>query len=762
MKMDKLGTEDSPPKNSEEVHYPKYINPEHIKKTAKNLHQDTRIYTAYGLLDFCNLGPKLAETVCDAASGMKNSSLASAAFYDWLRTPQGIIEAAVGFIPLAFLSAFYSSYYGDKSVKGKFIYRSGQATRDSFKGLKNAIRGTKSTVRAASLVSGQHLNYLLMPLGLTFAALSVANRFWNRNMTNKRKDMMDHNNFLVEQLDTWGTFHRLTSFPQDTSDSADPLEQYRHSFCLIEDEANPEKNGLYYIGYHYETEKTTHTLIFSEKEKIDAFLTALHTDTKIKNKDRPTIQQWRTLLPNAADNHFRAFLTGTQLRIQKNEQSKALQVMSYCSSAYGGLIDGLYMFMGLVSIAALPMPILMTVAAISFIFSITSILTRLHEEHLYQKTLRITQIKAEVALHEKDVEAKLAALVALDHEPTSLSKKHALKEQVLIALDAFDTAQETLYQTNQLSIIDAIFIGLRQALAAHTAIVCSVFAVALISTVFFSTPLPAIVALLTAAIGVSLAIGLTIRSVYTTNIHTAEQNQKHTKKKTTTVEFIEKIKSKPIKDLFKDYPDIDTENETQNLRQLAFDVALPAYTFFSWTDIYRAFFSGVMKGIKLAFFGLEITDHTDAADNADLSIQHILVMSILFVPAMLILGFIWSGRQFAKYHKDLFLDPPKKEAASDKVKTSDTNDTSTKPHTDLPAPPVEPPPATTNRVKTSPSVTPNPVRRPPVTANSVTTGEIGFFSHHDTHVGLPSSCDSHPNLTGLNKSPSLPTTELRV
>ena len=639
---------------------------ERIQSTAKNLNADASIHSTYGFIDTGILGTNMIKYYYDITHTMESSSVSSAAMYDWLRTPEGILSASLGIIPFAFYSAFANSYYSAETAAGKAFYRSWQAFRDSVKGVKNAFSGTKSSITALKLLATQDYRYLLMPLGLLFGVMSLCNRAWNRNMINKRKDMMDDNKALIKALDEWGSFRRLTALPE----SNDELKKHAHGFRLIQNSEDETQNGLYYISYNPETEKAERHRLHLNASEINAFLARLKA-SEDTNPLRPSILQWRNLLPGIAEKHYAAFHQAITEKAKKNHQSKTTQRLAFASQAYAGFIDGLYMFMGLIAITAMSPEILLVVSCVSIFFSAACILTRMHEEKDYQNNLTISQQKTDLALSAKTVEIELAKLLEIkwkliNHEGTlSQQNFHELaawrNQQIKLnrlqteadkalkaALGHFNETRDKLYKLHRISTTDAVLVGLRHALAAYTALVCSVFAVALVSLLLFATPLPELVALATVTVGALLLIGSTIYALSMAKTHQANQ-EKHLRHKNDTIyQFIENKKNKPEAILFQEFPKENTKQKTPSLIELGLDIAMPVYVLMCWTDIFRAFFSGVLKAFKFVFLSLSLLADPEALEHDS------TLLWAIAIPAAVLLALTWAIRSLAKYSKDLF------------------------------------------------------------------------------------------------------------
>ncbi|MCH9756129.1 MAG: hypothetical protein K0U37_02915 [Gammaproteobacteria bacterium] len=642
---------------------------ERLKSAGKKFNDDSSIYSTYGFLDTATLGTNVVKYYYDITHSMEPSDIVSEAMYNWLRTPEGIISTCATIIPLAFFSAFANSHYSSDTAAGKALYRGWQMFRDAVKGLRNAYRGTKSTLTAIRLLATQDFTYLLMPLGLLFGLISVGNRVWSRNMVNERKDMQDDNKSLLNILDNWGSFRQLTALPKSDED----LKKHGNGFRLITNDEDPSKNGLYYISYNYENKKTKAHHLIRERAGIDNFLIRLKQKTDDDtNPLRPSILQWRDLLPGIAEKHYAAFHKDIATKTHRNHQSLALQRRAYASASYAGFIDGLYMFMGLISMTALSSWALIVVSSVSVFFSAACILTRLHEEKTFQQNLVMSQQKTELSLTAKTVETHLAKLIEIkaklmrleadgqstnnvDHiYLTRLQKKADIALNKTLA--EFHESRKKLHDASKVSTMDTILVGLRHALAAYTALVCMAFAASIFSVLLFATPLPEFVALAVVMTGAALFAGFTLYSLSVAKEHEKKQIKHNENKQETIYKFIEKYKNKSKEDLLKEFPEEGKQSASQSLFELGLDVALPTYYLLSWTDILRALFSGLMKAVKLIFFGLALFDNLDSYDNSN------PLLWLMIIPSAILFSFVWAGRALAKYHKDLFSDSTKDKA----------------------------------------------------------------------------------------------------
>ena len=361
---------------------------------AIRLHKSRVIYAWYGALDGLSLSYSMVKYSFDVlyTDGLSSST---GVMNDWMMTPVAMAVNAAGSIALIVLSAL-GNYCDDDKATEKNEYKRAIAAcwpylRDGIKGLKNAFKGVRSTVQVISILSGQDLRYMIIPLGVVLGAVSVLNRSWYRRMKEKRLQMMDDNKKLLMQI--------------KAIDGADA----------------------------------------------------------------------------AACAQFRRQAIG--------QQSGLLRGMAMCSMAYGGFVDGMYLYMGVMAVTALAPQFFVAMAVCSAIFSLLCIVTRMYEEYDYQRKLVVTQANVELALCGKELDVLFFDLQKLSEEIAEQEFPNAQLEQKQkgLALDLeekmkqFERNRDYLRSQLTLSQMSAFLAGLKNGLAAYQALSSVLFAAAAIA-----------------------------------------------------------------------------------------------------------------------------------------------------------------------------------------------------------------------------------------------------------------------------------------
>lgn len=586
-----------------DVHLPQNIASKlsaESRRIAKKIDELNYIYALYGMMDGLSISYSMVKYLFDLLPSKDNRS-SSEMMHNWLVTPEGVAIAAVESITLIAFSLLANIYAdNDKTAFKRYIAIAWPYCRDSMKGLKNAYKGVRSTLLALTSITGSDLNYMIAPVGIALGALSVVNRFYMRKYVKEPRLAMTKVNAKLL------------------------LDIKKASFAGLDKEA-------------------------------------------------------------CAD--FRA---------RKKSHSAELNRRALLGASYGGVVDGLYLYMGALGLAALTSQAFMVMTICSVIFSLTCVITRVYEEYDFQRRFHGTQVKIELALCGKELEGLLAILqrlsdplklMHLDNKAldalstnlksllkpdspilseleglsTALSKPSletscpvenadslqkeagllespclvslettiekirasyikqlqcAYMEALVLKKEAFDAERNKLHLLVNLSRSLAVFAGLRNGLAAFSAITSLMFAVATIDAIFLVAVSPQFVQI---CIGIGM-VALVVFLVHSLMSHSAHR-QKDSLSEASLLnvklfDLLESVKSsqKQVHDLS---PDEVKEAITGGM------VVDPSPQFFiqEWFEVFRSLGSGFYKGPKLAEFvenmgeGLGVCSGSGAADS---------------------------------------------------------------------------------------------------------------------------------------------------
>ncbi|MGL5742090.1 MAG: hypothetical protein ACRCXC_05865 [Legionella sp.] len=466
---------------------------------AEKLDKGRYIYHAYSVLDSLSSSYSMFKYFLEVFLATNNPD----DIHDILNSPEGIAAVSAEAIFLVAFSLLASVFDGEeKYATKKFIASAWPFFRDVMKGLKNAYKGWRSTVQILSLLSGVELKYMVVPVGLVLGILAAANRFWLRDVVERRKKQMDIHKDLLLKIE------ELTSFT--------------------------DIDREFYFS-------------------------------QIKGQDEKEL------------------------------------IRSFFAVAAGGLIDGLYLYAGVVSLSVLSPPLFIEMTAISAFYTLACVVTRIYEEYDFQLRLLITQTKCKFALVSKELQCTYATLLALQQKmektPRDLEEIKRLKLEVSRLIKEFEALRNLLKEQTTHSYFTAGLLGMKYGLYAYGSLTSVLF---MVSTVFLVTAATFPPALLAGFIvsGLALMIGFTLFSLASHYFHVQEQ------KKLSEAD-------QPYAQLMEMKEHIDTQDEAEILTADVFGESLkdgnkvpssPQFFFQEWFEVFRSLASGLSKGYNFSGF----------------------------------------------------------------------------------------------------------------------------------------------------------------
>ena len=302
-----------------------------------------------------------------------------------------------------------------------------------------------------------------------------------------------------------------------------------------------------------------------------------------------------------------------RLRMRQAQNSQERR-KSFASAAIAGFTDGLYLYMGVFTLAALTGPFFLAVCAISATYVLTAVITRLYEEYDYQNKLKASQVKVELDLAMQLLKVQLQQLDALLANPDSSDSSDDEQERILRANIAknWDHFTKNHRELKSLSTIfngAALLGGLKNGLVAYGVLASVLFAVGAI-LILASVAFPPALLMTFVFIGVACLIGFTLHSVVMSYRYRKEQRQlcqsvedllKQSNEKVEKLVKVDRKKKTEEPDLQRALVNAVLETVEDKDKRLVVK-ASPQYTFEAWVgkwmEIFRSFFAGIKQAAK--------------------------------------------------------------------------------------------------------------------------------------------------------------------
>ena len=288
---------------------------------------------------------------------------------------------------------------------------------------------------------------------------------------------------------------------------------------------------------------------------------------------------------------------------QLKQQASITKKLAYVGATFGGLVDGMYMFMGVLGFAlgAVSFPVLIYLTCCSLLYLSACIATRALDESLYQLKVDVSVAKAKLAIAGKltayyfkqytDLLQKLPENPELrsDAEKKKLAR---LEANALMQLEEFNSLQQQLSNYQTLSWGKAFLLGVRHGMSAYSALTSLMFAAATVM-IFCSVSLPAWVLIAVVTTGLLLLTAFIVHASYRAYNNRKQSQQLDEETKGTIADLRNTFANnqKTVKALEAE------ELQTKLFNRMTVDPS-PQFFFQEWFEVLRSFFSGIGKGSK--------------------------------------------------------------------------------------------------------------------------------------------------------------------
>lgn len=322
-------------------------------------------------------------------------------------------------------------------------------------------------------------------------------------------------------------------------------------------------------------------------------------------------------------------------------QTKSDRYLGFVSSAIGGFVDGLYLYVGVLTLSALAPPLLIAMASLCAFYTVACIVNRLYEEHAYQLKLMITQTQCRMVLASKQIQTLHAQLSLLESNPNKTPedrlKIYWVKKELCERIDEFAVQRLILQQQTSRSYGSAILLGLKHGLYAYSALSSLLFMVggflALGGVVF-----PPVLIGVVVSLGVAFIVGFIVDAVVSNYKHRKQSNPEQEQQYEQLLEMKQNIELQSKKPLLTKEQLDDSLKAGVNVNE-APNVAWP-----DRFEVIRSLFSGLSKGQKFMDFAANPLQETDA----DGHYQDTPIMHVLGSLSALLFGSVFSLRALTR------------------------------------------------------------------------------------------------------------------
>jgi hypothetical protein len=264
-------------------------------------------------------------------------------------------------------------------------------------------------------------------------------------------------------------------------------------------------------------------LIFIVNRLVTRYLSNQRKDAQATNKAlRKTLENlWRAYArapegaaKHIAKQHYLTFVADTQHH-QLETQSQLTQYALFVSSLIETIINGSYVFMGAAMLAPASPEAIMLITCVSMSMLLINIISAWHEEYEHQIKLQQTEQAFHVtcAIHALELSIEVFHATSDNRLP--------IVEQKRLALDHEQNKHDVLYKSTD---YEALFIGLRYAVATHKAIMGALTFMALLSGLVLGIALTETVVLACMGLSITSMVSLSIYSIKETRHQITQQN----------------------------------------------------------------------------------------------------------------------------------------------------------------------------------------------------------------------------------------------
>lgn len=687
-----------------------------IRIKAKELQNQTSIYGVkgvYGTLDGAVNAYSVFKSYFDYTHATESQIASFDAMHEWITTPIGLATTLVS--SLGFMIFANQANIKEKSTIGK----TWKVGREGAQASRNAFKGFRSSILTAELFSPRNLHYLILPTSLGLGSVYVVNRIIMLYVNDARKDLIKKNNEVFEHIMRYGTFLECKH-----STTKSQLEQNAKNYlgqCVyLEDEKrfvqvdkrsaeiNPienryilykqpgKKEQLHFVTYKSDKEKYAASELIA-KANIAAIREAL---AKNNVRHLSLLQLNELLPPGVAISHFNL------LKKQKINTAQLIKNTAYNQNAayyllkaFNGLVDGLYLYISIISLVPLCPQALLFAVALSILYCVLCIIQRLYEEYQTEQNVRVSEYKIALAAAGKELELcllelnKIAILIQQETNK-NIQDKHILErlkgdqkaadEALEKQLKNFQAARKMLRAENKVTNLTCVLLGIKHGLPFYGVVLSALFTAAFICFLC-STPIAPMAVLIIIAAGIPILLATIAHAFLTRKKNAPDETPEQEKENTANIgKVIAQVKAS-FNLTRKDASEAEEVDRIRARAKNSFldwitlsiqaDALLDTY-YSEGAEVFRSLWAGILKGKKEAEFLFNSLQTPDAQGHY----QDSMLMYFIIIPLALIYAVSFALKAFAKgfsrtlNNKENYADQVLKDPKLDEEKTFKPNE----------------------------------------------------------------------------------------
>ncbi|TAL60160.1 MAG: hypothetical protein EPN84_10000 [Legionella sp.] len=349
-----------------------------------------------------------------------------------------------------------------------------------------------------------------------------------------------------------------------------------------------------------------------------------------------------------------------------HKQSTQSRIQAYMGVSISGLVDGLYLYVGVLGLSALSAPVFAIMATMCVFYTLACIVTRIYEEYDFQQRLFISQSKCNLALLDKGMATIYKTLIdRWDLRRSNLMQQRQeieeLEMELALLISRFDIARKLLDEQSTRTYFTATLLGLRNGLYAYGALASVLFLTGSI-LIMTSTAFPPALLIAGVSLGVIFILGFIIHSLRMHYLHLQKKQEVHVRPYDSLLEMKERLEKEREKaELLQ-----EDQFKTSVRDGLLLDPS-PQFFFQEWFEVIRSFFSGIVKGQKFVdFAGVSLQEADAQGHYHDTPVMYFLaLLNSLFFAIVLALRALARGLGRAPLGQNSLVDEPTEKTASD-------------------------------------------------------------------------------------------------